>query len=84
MLDATRGIYQQYGLGGLYRGLGVTLVEIVPYASLQFGLYDAFNRMWTGTQVSCCAVKRCQISTCTGTGRAWLFGSKRVDQHVRL
>lgn len=34
---------QQQGVLGLYRGLGVTLLEIVPYAALQFGLYDAFN-----------------------------------------
>jgi solute carrier family 25 thiamine pyrophosphate transporter 19 len=46
MLDATRDICAQKGVRGLYRGLGVTLVEIVPYASLQFGLYDAFNQAW--------------------------------------
>ena len=51
MLDATRGIYAQTGIRGLYRGLGVTLVEIIPYASLQFGLYDAFNQAWTRLKV---------------------------------
>eukprot|EP00878_Enallax_costatus_P026548 GHUV01028494.1.p1 GENE.GHUV01028494.1~~GHUV01028494.1.p1 ORF type:complete len:225 (+),score=70.03 GHUV01028494.1:1129-1803(+) len=46
MTDAARAIYKDQGFTGLYRGLGVTLVEIVPYAALQFGLYDAFNHMW--------------------------------------
>lgn len=46
MFDAGRSIYRDHGLQGLYRGLGVTLIEIIPYAALQFGLYDAFNQMW--------------------------------------
>ncbi|KAF6251378.1 mitochondrial substrate carrier [Scenedesmus sp. NREL 46B-D3] len=44
MTSAARAIYREHGLPGLYRGLGVTLVEIMPYAALQFGLYDAFNK----------------------------------------
>jgi solute carrier family 25 thiamine pyrophosphate transporter 19 len=46
MLDAGRSIYKDHGMQGLYRGLGVTLIEIIPYAALQFGLYDAFNQTW--------------------------------------
>jgi hypothetical protein len=46
MLDAARGIVARGGARALYRGLGVTLVEIVPYAALQFGLYDALNAAW--------------------------------------
>jgi solute carrier family 25 thiamine pyrophosphate transporter 19 len=45
MLDAGRSIYKDHGVQGLYRGLGVTLIEIIPYAALQFGLYDAFNQV---------------------------------------
>lgn len=44
MVDAARGIVKRSGPRGLYRGLGVTIVEIIPYAALQFGLYDFFNR----------------------------------------
>lgn len=51
MGDAARGIYRDQGVRGLYRGLGVTLVEIVPYAALQFGLYDAFSAAWDGAKV---------------------------------
>jgi solute carrier family 25 thiamine pyrophosphate transporter 19 len=47
MFDAGRSIYKDHGVQGLYRGLGVTLIEIIPYAALQFGLYDAFNQMWS-------------------------------------
>jgi solute carrier family 25 (mitochondrial thiamine pyrophosphate transporter), member 19 len=43
MLDATRGIIQENGVRGLYRGMGITVLEIMPYAALQFGLYDVFN-----------------------------------------
>jgi len=46
MRDAASAIYRNDGIHGLYRGLGVTLVEIMPYAALQFGLYDAFNQLW--------------------------------------
>jgi len=49
MLDAARGMVTRAGGGlagarALYTGLGVTLVEIIPYAALQFGLYDALTR----------------------------------------
>lgn len=47
MFHAGASIYKDHGVQGLYRGLGVTLIEIIPYAALQFGLYDAFNQMWT-------------------------------------
>ena len=43
MLDAARGIVVAHGVGGLYRGLSITLLEIVPYAALQFGVYDALT-----------------------------------------
>nr|ABK25070.1 unknown [Picea sitchensis] len=36
------------GIRGLYAGLSPTLVEIVPYAGLQFGSYDTFKR-WIKT-----------------------------------
>ncbi|XVF62602.1 hypothetical protein PTKIN_Ptkin09bG0021600 [Pterospermum kingtungense] len=32
------------GFRGLYAGLSPTLVEIIPYAGLQFGTYDTFKR----------------------------------------
>lgn len=43
-LCVARGIVRQHGVRGLYRGLGVTVLEIMPYAALQFGLYDVFNK----------------------------------------
>lgn len=40
---AARAILHDRGPRGLYAGLGATLVEIVPYAALQFGLYDVLT-----------------------------------------
>jgi len=53
MLDAARGLVARAGGGvrgarALNTGLGVTLVEIIPYAALQFGLYDALTRAAAG------------------------------------
>jgi len=58
MMDAARAITREQGLSGLYRGLGVTLVEIVPYAALQFGLYDALSAAWTSARVAQIAAER--------------------------
>ncbi|KNA24734.1 hypothetical protein SOVF_013170 [Spinacia oleracea] len=46
MRSAIVGIMNRRGLRGLYAGLSPTLVEIIPYAGLQFGTYDTFKR-WT-------------------------------------
>lgn len=46
MRSAFVDIIRTRGLQGLYAGLSPTLVEIVPYAGLQFGTYDTFKR-WT-------------------------------------
>lgn len=43
-LDAARGVLARSGPRGLFAGLGTTLVEIVPYAALQFGIYDGLTR----------------------------------------
>lgn len=48
---AARGIVAQHGPRGLYRGLGITLVEIVPYSALQFGLYDSLNSAYNKYRV---------------------------------
>ncbi|CDP19540.1 unnamed protein product [Coffea canephora] len=46
MRTAFVSILQRRGIRGLYAGLTPTLIEIVPYAGLQFGTYDTFKR-WT-------------------------------------
>ncbi|XP_022865992.1 mitochondrial thiamine diphosphate carrier 2-like [Olea europaea var. sylvestris] len=46
MRSAFVDIIETRGFQGLYAGLTPTLVEIVPYAGLQFGTYDTFKR-WT-------------------------------------
>lgn len=47
MAQAAQGIMKDKGFRGLYRGVHVTLLEIIPYAALQFGLYDAFTSAYT-------------------------------------
>ncbi|KAI4311152.1 hypothetical protein MLD38_036070 [Melastoma candidum] len=44
MRSALLDIVETRGVRGLYAGLSPTLVEIVPYAGLQFGTYDTFKR----------------------------------------
>lgn len=46
MRSAFADIVRTRGFQGLYAGLSPTLVEIIPYAGLQFGTYDTFKR-WT-------------------------------------
>lgn len=46
MRSAFTDIVNTRGIRGLYAGLTPTLVEIIPYAGLQFGTYDTFKR-WT-------------------------------------
>lgn len=42
--SAFLGILRSKGIRGLYAGLTPTLIEIVPYAGIQFGSYDTFKR----------------------------------------
>jgi len=49
MRSAFVDIARTRGLPGLYSGLSPTLVEIIPYAGLQFGTYDTFKR-WATVQ----------------------------------
>ena len=44
MRSAFVDILRTRGFRGLYAGLSPTLVEIIPYAGLQFGTYDTFKR----------------------------------------
>ncbi|KAH0704934.1 hypothetical protein KY290_009648 [Solanum tuberosum] len=44
MRSAFVDIFRARGVPGLYAGLTPTLVEIAPYAGLQFGTYDTFKR----------------------------------------
>ncbi|KAK7264621.1 hypothetical protein RJT34_32230 [Clitoria ternatea] len=44
MRSAFVDIVHTRGFQGMYAGLSPTLVEIIPYAGLQFGTYDTFKR----------------------------------------
>jgi solute carrier family 25 phosphate transporter 23/24/25/41 len=45
VFEALRGIVKKEGIGGLYRGLPIELVEIVPYTALSFAVYEAAKRV---------------------------------------
>lgn len=55
MRSAFVDIVRTRGFRGLYAGLSPTLVEIIPYAGLQFGTYDTFKR-WTSVMSTCSAL----------------------------
>lgn len=69
MFEAARGIVKSSGFRGLYRGLGVTVVEIIPGAALQFGLYDFFKSSWKNLKES----KRRKEGLTTGN-QGWVDG----------
>jgi solute carrier family 25 thiamine pyrophosphate transporter 19 len=52
MRSALFDIIQTRGVQGLYAGLSPTLVEIIPYAGLQFGSYDTFKRSMMVTMLN--------------------------------
>lgn len=72
---AARGIVRQHGLRGLYRGLGVTVLEIMPYAALQFGLYDVFSRAYSSARAS-----RARVWGVEGAGRGPLAVAHTAQQ----
>ena len=46
LASAARGILQERGIRGLYSGLNITLLEIIPHSALQFGSYDFLTRSY--------------------------------------
>ncbi|KAK9817908.1 hypothetical protein WJX72_004133 [[Myrmecia] bisecta] len=47
MTQAAVAIAREQGIHRLYTGMGVTLLEIMPYAALQFGTYDLFTSAYS-------------------------------------
>ena len=39
-MSAAKGILREKGIRGLYSGLNITLLEILPHSAIQFGTYD--------------------------------------------
>lgn len=61
--------------GGLYRGYGITLLREIPFAMIQFPLYEKFKQMWkdrqgfaaTPLQAACCGSVSGGIAAATTT-----------------
>lgn len=69
MMEAGRGVVQQHGFKGLYQGLNITLLEIIPYAALQFGLYDTFTAAWSKARRSHLSAKVFAVTGRDRTGQ---------------
>lgn len=39
-------VYKSSGLGGLYRGLGPTLIAMFPYVGVEFMVYETLKKRW--------------------------------------
>jgi len=50
--DAALHTLETRGIRGLYAGVAPTFLEIVPYAALQFGVYDLLRERWDSLQIS--------------------------------
>lgn len=44
--SALQMVYNSSGLGGLYRGLGPTLVAMFPYVGVEFMVYETLKHRW--------------------------------------
>ena len=44
MIDAFKTVVKQEGVGGLYRGVGLNLVKVVPFAALQFTIKEETHK----------------------------------------
>lgn len=45
-LDAFKGIVKEKGLGGLYVGLGPSLIKLIPAAGILFMTNEAIKKVW--------------------------------------
>mmetsp|Transcript_7647 Transcript_7647/g.10895 ORF Transcript_7647/g.10895 Transcript_7647/m.10895 type:complete len:303 (+) Transcript_7647:75-983(+) len=52
VLAETHGSFLSSFTGGLYRGYGITLMREVPFAAIQFPLYEGFKTAWGNRQQS--------------------------------
>jgi len=43
---ALKKVFQTSGIGGLYRGLGPTLVAMFPYVGVEFMVYETLKKRW--------------------------------------
>jgi solute carrier family 25 S-adenosylmethionine transporter 26 len=44
--SAVGGIWQANGIGGFYRGYASTMMREIPFAFIQFPIYEALKRTW--------------------------------------
>jgi hypothetical protein len=68
MVHAAVDLVRKRGVLGLFSGVGITLAEIVPYAGVQFGVYDFLTR------ISDHETPTSELSSQAAFGRKFLIG----------
>lgn len=48
--EAVRTTYKEAGFFGFYRGYGTTVAREIPFAFIQFPLYEGFKKSWVSYQ----------------------------------
>lgn len=48
--EAVAETFRRGGLGGFYVGYGTTVMREIPFAFIQFPIYEAFKKQWTSYQ----------------------------------
>mmetsp|Transcript_514 Transcript_514/g.557 ORF Transcript_514/g.557 Transcript_514/m.557 type:complete len:331 (-) Transcript_514:2-994(-) len=56
--------------GGLYRGYGMTLMREIPFAMIQFPIYEALKKYWTNEYRNGVPVNPVQAAACGSLGGA--------------
>ncbi len=56
--------------GGLYRGYGITIMREIPFAMIQFPIYEALKKYWTETIRDGIPVNPVQAAACGSFGGA--------------
>ena len=80
MFDAAWHIYKAHGIVGLYSGITVTLIEIVPYSALQFASYDFFHQTVDSFKVSI----PCRIISTDSAFRRYQEDVQKREQPSRI
>lgn len=48
--EAVAGTYKSGGIGGFYSGFGTTIAREIPFAFIQFPIYEGFKKTWASWQ----------------------------------
>merc|ERR1719277_1866838 len=89
LTEAVTSTYRNGGLGGFYAGYGTTVAREIPFAFIQFPIYEAFKKAWSAfqgketnpVQGAACgpSTRRRVLRPCSRASRRGLLGSPSAD-----